>query len=143
VEAYERQGNRKDVRERPLRLLLDTSVFIFAAQSPERLSKRAAAVLMNPGNIRQLSSISLTEISIKAALGKLDMSVSDVRVALEDLCVGILPFTADHAFRLFEFASHHGDPFDRQIVAQAMVEEIPVVSPDEKFSLYRGLKIIW
>jgi PIN domain nuclease of toxin-antitoxin system len=124
-------------------LLLDTAVFIFAAQAPERLSKRATAVLMNLENIRQLSSISLTEISIKAALGKLDMSATDVRVALEDLAVSILPFTAEHAFRLFEFASHHGDPFDRQIVAQAMAEDIPVVSSDKKFSLYHGLKLIW
>jgi PIN domain nuclease of toxin-antitoxin system len=38
---------------------------------------------------------------------------------------------------------HHTDPFDRQIIAQALAESIPVVTPDEKFSLYKGLKIIW
>jgi PIN domain nuclease of toxin-antitoxin system len=143
VEADDRQGNRGDVRGRGLRLLLDTAVFIFAAQAPERISKRAAAALTSPENVRQLSAVSLTEISIKAALGKLHMSAFDVRAALDDLVVGILPFTANHAFRLFEFAPKHGDPFDRLIIAQAMVEQIPVVTPDDKFRLYKGLKLIW
>jgi len=54
----------------------------------------------------------------------------------------LLPFSAEHAFRLFGLALHHRDPFDRQIIAQAMEEDIPVVTPDDKFGLYKGLKVV-
>ena len=55
----------------------------------------------------------------------------------------ILPYTADHAGRLFGLPLHHADPFDRQIIAQALSENIPVVTSDEKFRLYKGIKVIW
>jgi PIN domain nuclease of toxin-antitoxin system len=126
-----------------VRLLLDTAVFVFAIQSPERLSRRAQAVLKNPANVRELSSVSLTEIAVKTTLGKLDISAAMVRQALEDLDVRVLPFTAEHAFHLFDLAAHHRDPFDRQIIAQALAEEIPIITSDEKFSFYKELKVIW
>ena len=126
-----------------LRLLLDTAVFIFAVESPRRLSSRAAAVLRNPGNVRELSSVSLAEIAIKATLGKLKISAEDARQAIRDMDIHILPFTADHAFRLFELPAHHRDPFDRQIIAQALSEDIPVVTSDDKFRLYNGLNLVW
>lgn len=124
-------------------MLLDTAVLIFSVESPERISKRATAVLKNPENVRELSSVSLTEIAIKATLGKLRFSAEIARQALEDMDVRILPFTAEHAFRLFELPAHHRDPFDRQIIAQAISENIPVVTSDEHFSLYKGVKLIW
>jgi PIN domain nuclease of toxin-antitoxin system len=126
-----------------LRLLLDTAVLIYAVESPERLSKRASAALRNPANVLELSSISLGEIAIKAALGKLRLSAAIARQAIQDLDIRILPYTAEHAFELFDLPCHHGDPFDRQIIAQALSEKIPVVTSDEKFSLYKGLKLIW
>lgn len=126
-----------------MRLLLDTAVLIFAVESPGRLSKRAAAVLQSPVNILELSAISLAEIAIKTALGKLNISAEIVRQAIEDLGIRTLPYTAEHALRLFELPLHHGDPFDRQIIAQALSEEIPVVTSDEKFGLYKGLKVLW
>jgi len=126
-----------------VRLLLDTAVLIFAVEAPERLSKRAYKVLKDPEHIRELSSVSLTEIAIKRTLGKLNISAEMARQAIEDMDIRVVPFTADHAFRLFELPAHHGDPFDRQIVAQAFVEDIAVVTPDEKFSRYKGLKLIW
>jgi PIN domain nuclease of toxin-antitoxin system len=126
-----------------MRLLLDTAVLIYAVESPERLGRRAAAVLRNTQNVLELSTISLAEIAIKAAVGKLELSAAAVRQALRDLDVRILPYTAEHAFQLFELPLHHGDPFDRQIIAQALSEQIPVITPDEKFKLYRGLKWVW
>jgi PIN domain nuclease of toxin-antitoxin system len=126
-----------------MRLLLDTAILIYAVQAPERLSKRAAAVLEDGENILELSAISITEIAIKTALGKLRVTAAMVRQAVQDLDIRILPYTGEHALRLFELPLHHGDPFDRQIVAQALSEKIPVVTPDEKFRLYNGLKIIW
>lgn len=126
-----------------MRLLLDTAVLIHAVESPRRLSKRAMAALRNPENILELSAISLAEIAIKASLGKLAISDVVARQAVEDLDVRVLPYTAEHALRLFSLPLHHTDPFDRQIIAQALYEKIPVVSSDQKFELYQGLKIIW
>ena len=126
-----------------MRLLLDTVVFVFAVEAPDRLSKRAFAALSNPHTIRELSSVSLTEIAVKASLGKLTVSASMARQAIHDMDIRILPFTADHAFRVFELPPHHRDPFDRQIIAQALWEEIAVVTSDEVFPLYKGLEIIW
>ena len=126
-----------------MRVLLDTAVFIFAVEAPHRLSKRAYTILKHPENIRELSSVSLTEIAVKASLGKLNISASDARQALEDMDIRILPFTADHAFRVFGLPLHHGDPFDRQIIAQALHEQIPVATSDEKFRKYEGVTVIW
>jgi PIN domain nuclease of toxin-antitoxin system len=126
-----------------VRLLLDTATLIYAVESPERLTKRAAAALRNPHNVLELSAISLSEIAVKAALGKLRFSAAFARQAIQDLDIRILPYTTDHALHLFDLPLHHGDPFDRQIVAQALWEKIPVITPDEKFRLYKGLKLIW
>jgi PIN domain nuclease of toxin-antitoxin system len=126
-----------------VRVLLDTAVLIFAVESPERLSERALAVLKNPGNVRELSTVSLTEIAIKTILGKLNMPAESVRQAVDDMDIHLLPFTADHAFRLFEVPARHPDPFDRQIIAQALSEDIPVVTSDEKFRAYAGVRVIW
>jgi PIN domain nuclease of toxin-antitoxin system len=126
-----------------VRLLLDTVVLIFAVESPERLTKRATALLQNTENILELSAISLSEIAIKAARGKLRLSAADTHRALEDLDLHILPYTAHHALYLFDLPSHHADPFDRQIIAQAVCEKIAVITCDEKFSLYKGLKVLW
>jgi len=126
-----------------VRVLLDTAILIFAAQSPERLTKLASAVLSNPENTRELSTVSLSEIAIKTASGKLKFSLDDIQRAIDDLCIRILPYTADHAFRLFEVPLQHADPFDRQLIAQSLCENIPVMTSDQKFSLYRGVEIIW
>lgn len=126
-----------------MRVLLDTAILIYAVESPERLTKRATAVLVNAHNVLELSAVSLSEIAIKTALGKLKLSAAVARQAVEDLGIRILPYTADHAFHLFDLPLHHGDPFDRQIIAQALAEKIPILTSDEKFSLYKGLKLIW
>jgi PIN domain nuclease of toxin-antitoxin system len=126
-----------------VRLLLDTVALIFAVESPERFTKHATAILQNSENILELSAISLSEIAIKVARGKLTFSAADMRRALEDLDLRVLPYTANHAFSLFDLPLLHADPFDRQIIAQALSEEIPVMTCDEKFSLYKGLKVLW
>jgi len=126
-----------------VRLLLDTAALIYAVESPEQLGRRATAALKNAQNVLELSTISLAEIAIKAAVGKLQLSAAMVRQALQDLDIRTLPYTAEHAFQLFGLPLHHGDPFDRQIIAQALAEGIPVVTPDEKLGLYHGIKVVW
>jgi len=126
-----------------VRVLLDSAILIYAVESPERLTKRATTVLENAENVLELSAISLSEIAIKRALGKLRLSADVARQAVADLNIRILPYTADHAFQLFDLPLHHADPFDRQIIAQALSEKIPILTSDEKFNLYKGLRLIW
>ena len=126
-----------------MRVLLDTAVLIFAVGSPERLTRRASNSIRSAANSLELSSVSLVEIAVKASLGKLAISVDIVRQAINDLGIRVLPYTGDHAFELFSLPTHHSDPFDRQIISQALAEGVPVVSPDDKFRLYKELTVIW
>jgi PIN domain nuclease of toxin-antitoxin system len=125
-----------------MRLLLDTVTFIWAAKSPNRLSRRARSVMDTPA-LLEISSISIAEIAIKQVRNKLDFSSDDVATTIEDLHLRVLPYTANHAFSFFQIPLHHTDPFDRMLIAQALSEKIPVVTCDEKFEMYRGLKVIW
>ncbi len=126
-----------------MRVLLDTVTFLWAVGSPERISRRAMSALANARTVREISVISLSEIAIKQARGKLTFYKEDVAQGITDLQLRILPYTANHADSLFDLPLHHADPFDRQIIAQALAENVPVITPDELFSLYKGLKIFW
>ena len=101
------------------------------------------AVLEGAATVRELSVVSFTEIAIKKVRGKLTFQKEDLAQGIADLQIRALPYTATHAYGLFDLPPHHADPFDRQIIAQAMVEDIPVVSPDRTFRLYKGLKVLW
>ena len=92
---------------------------------------------------RELSALSLSEIAIKGNAGKLDLSKEATLAGIADLEIRILPYAADHAYRLFGLPRHHTDPFDRHIIAQALAEDIPIVISDDSFRLYTGLKVIW
>lgn len=126
-----------------MRLLLDTVAFIWAVGAPERISTKAMRSLQHSQARLEMSAISLSEIAIKQALGKLNLSLDDAKTGIADLKVRLLPYTGDHAFHLFGLPRHHSDPFDRQIIAQALAEDIPVVTSDEMFKLYKGIRVIW
>jgi PIN domain nuclease of toxin-antitoxin system len=126
-----------------MRLILDTVTFMWAVSSPERLSRAAMSALRKETAVREISVVSLTEIAIKQIRGKLTFGKADAIAGVADLRLRVLPYAGDHAFRLFDLPAHHADPFDRQIIAQALVENVPVVTPDEAFSLYDGLKVVW
>lgn len=111
--------------------------------SPERISRVATTALQPAAVVVEISTISLSEIAIKHAKGKLNFPNETVLAAIKDLKLRILPYTARHAYQFFGLPTHHADPFDRQIIAQALAEDIPVVTPDEKFRLYKGLSVIW
>jgi PIN domain nuclease of toxin-antitoxin system len=126
-----------------MRLILDTVTFIWAVSSPQRLSRAAMAALRKETTVREISVVSLTEIAVKQIRGKLTFGKGDAIAGVVDLRLRVLPYAAEHGFRLFDLPAHHADPFDRQIIAQALVENVPVVTPDEAFSLYEGLKVVW
>ena len=126
-----------------MRLILDTVTFIWAVSTPERLSRAAMSALRKATAVREISVVSLAEIAVKQSRGKLTFGRTDVMAGVADLRLRVLPYAAAHAFRLFGLPVHHADPFDRQIIAQALVENVPVVTPDESFKLYDGLKVVW
>lgn len=126
-----------------MRILLDSAAFIFALSALPRLSRKARSILDSDDDLLEISPISLSEIAIKSRLGKLDLSAERVRAGMVDLKLRSLPFTAEHAYQMFNLPLHHSDPFDRQIIAQALSEDIPVLTSDVKFKLYKGLQVIW
>jgi PIN domain nuclease of toxin-antitoxin system len=126
-----------------MRLILDTVTFIWAISTPERLSRAAISALRKRTAVREISVVSLTEVAVKQARGKLAFSKADATAGVADLRLRVLPYSAEHAFRLFDLPTHHADPFDRQIIAQALAEDIAVVTPDEAFLAYEGLKVVW
>src|SRR2546423_10171221 len=126
-----------------MRLILDTVTFIWAVSAPERLSRAAAAALRKSTTLREVSVVSLVEIALKEARGKLTFTNADVTAGVEDLQLRVLPYSGQHAFHLFDLPTHHADPFDRQIIAQALAEDVAVVTPDKAFHLYKGLKVVW
>lgn len=83
------------------------------------------------------------EIAIKHTIGKIDMPEELAHQAVRDLRLSVLPFDERHAYRMFGLPLHHRDPFDRMIIATAIVEKMPLVSGDRQFKLYSGLQRIW
>jgi PIN domain nuclease of toxin-antitoxin system len=126
-----------------MRLILDTVTFMWAVSSPERLSRAAMSALRKETAVREISVVSLTEIAVKQIRGKLTFGKAAAIAGVADLRLRVLPYSAEHAFRLFDLPAHHADPFDRQIIAQALIENVPVVTPDQAFSLYEDLKVVW
>ena len=126
-----------------MRVLLDTMAFLFAIEDPDRLSRKARTLLGDPSNQRELSVISLAEIAMKNAAAKLNLSREDAMDALRRLQVGMLPYTEPHVLELMTLPVHHRDPFDRMLIAQALADDVPVMTCDKEFRKYKGLEVIW
>jgi PIN domain nuclease of toxin-antitoxin system len=126
-----------------MRVLLDTLAFLFAIEDPDRLSRKARTVMGDPANQRELSVISLAEIAMKNAAGKLNLSREDAMDALRRLQVSMLPYAEAHVLGLMTLPVYHRDPFDRMLIAQALAEDLPVMTCDKDFRKYKGLAVIW
>jgi len=126
-----------------VRILLDTSTFLWAAGLEDRLSKPAEMLFQDPETAMYLSAISISEIAIKHDKGKLSFGLHDALNAMDVLKIEALPYTLIHAQRLFGLPLHHKDPFDRQIIGQASAEGVPVVTVDPFFKLYEGVDVLW
>ena len=122
-----------------MRILLDTQCWLWMAASPEKLSPRARALVRTTEHELYLSAASAWEIAIKHALGKLRLpqppSVT-CRPAVETLRTLPLPIDQSHALRVAVLPSHHRDPFDRLLVAQAQIEDLPILTADPVFGRY-------
>jgi PIN domain nuclease of toxin-antitoxin system len=123
--------------------LLDTNVALLSLVRPEKISAAARAAIEKGPNV--LSAISYWEVVLKSMKGKLD--VGEPRIwwadALRQLAATPLPLRPGHVDRLGELAAIHSDPFDRILVAQALVEGLDLVSSDGVLGGYAGLRVIW
>jgi PIN domain nuclease of toxin-antitoxin system len=115
-------------------LLLDTHIALWAITGDATLSKEFLDRLRHDPDI-YLSPVSLWEITIKQATGKL-AGPADLAEQVRDMGFHELPVTYAHALAAGRLPPHHRDPFDRMLVAQAATEALTLVSRDESIALY-------
>jgi PIN domain nuclease of toxin-antitoxin system len=131
------------------RFLLDSHVFVWMAQDPALLQPAARRALTDAIEIF-LSPVSVAELCIKSAIGKLPLPQAiqaDPATGFRELAgamgVVLLPLDLEPAAALLNLPRHHGDPFDRLIVAQALVNGLTLVTHDRSLAAYEGLDILW
>ena len=127
-----------------MNLLLDTHIFLWLNQSPEKLPMDVLELCHDSANTLFLSHVSPWEIQIKTNLGKLDLNVplhKMIETQQRDNDLKLLPIELAHIYALEKLEHHHNDPFDRLLIAQAMVENMPIVTVDSKIKLYTSVKI--
>ena len=128
-----------------MRLLIDSHALIWYVDQHQQLSPASHAAISDPSNELLLSAGSIWEIAIKIGLGKLNLTQPYslwMSQALNDLGMTVLPITVEYADAQASLPKHHGDPFDRLIVAQALVENVSVVSADARMDAY-GITRLW
>ena len=128
-----------------MRVLLDTHVFLWWVEGARSLPAKARAAIVDPDNECLLSVASAWELAIKAGLGKLKLSLPVRRFVVENVAANgfrMLEIGIAHVGRIETLPPHHGDPFDRLLIAQALEEKLPVVTADPVFGKY-GVKRIW
>jgi PIN domain nuclease of toxin-antitoxin system len=116
-------------------IIIDTNIFIWSVQAPEKISKKHKMILENNNNNLYLSSLSLAEISIKKSINKLKITF-DLQQTLDKLNLEILDFKAKEAILLEKLPFHHKDPFDRMIISQAIANNYHLITTDKHFSNY-------
>ena len=128
-----------------MKLLLDTHIFIWWANEPEKLSEKAVAACQDNNNTLILSVVCAWEMQIKMQLGKLKINrpIEElIKTQQQANGLQVLPIELAHVFSLSNLPSHHKDPFDRLLIAQAKVEGATLVSVDPVFSSY-GVEVLW
>lgn len=128
-----------------MRLLLDTQAFIWWVLNDPRLSSSARAAISEPSNAVLVSVATAWEMAIKASIGKLDLPAPVAEFFRSQLSLNwftALPVMTGHALQVASLDHIHRDPFDRLLVATAMVEGIPLVTSDEEIRRY-PVRTIW
>lgn len=128
-----------------MRLLIDSQSLIWYVDHDHLLSPAAHAAITDPNNDLLLSAATIWEIAIKVGLKKLSLSMPYrqwMNQAMSDLGMTVLPITVEYTDVQVNLPRHHGDPFDRLLVAQSQVENIHLVSADPVFDQY-GINRLW
>lgn len=127
-----------------MRLLIDTQIFLWLTVSPERVRAEIRAMLREPDVTLFFSAASAWEIAIKYAKGNLPLPVTpEIFLPTRMQQYDMTPLSVEHrhAVAVAGLPRIHGDPFDRLLVAQAIVEGVPIVTADQNLSNY-PVKII-
>lgn len=121
-----------------MNLLLDTHVALWAITDSPKLPQRARELIESPKATIWISAASIWEIAIKHSLGRGDMPVSsqDARQYFQESGYRFLPIDADHTVAVEALPPHHQDPFDRILVAQALIEPMRLITHDSQVALY-------
>jgi len=124
--------------------LLDTNTFLWASGAPRALSGRARRICQSSAARRVVSAASLWEIAMKCSTGKLAIfnPTATLPVWLANLEARVLPVGEAHAYAAYGLPLIHKDPFDRMLVAQAVSEDLTVVTGDEIIQRY-PVKWVW
>lgn len=128
-----------------MKYLLDTVVWLWSIASVEKLNKIGRKVLDNGKEEIYFSAATAWELSIKARLGKLELPASPaecIPAFMAKQGLRPLPVTHIHAVKVYDLPTHHQDPFDRLIIAQAMTEEMTVLTSDRVFAKY-SVEVLW
>lgn len=128
-----------------MNILLDTHAFLWFINGDKKLSKNARELIEDSHNHRYLSMASLWEMTIKSSLGKLQIILPITELYQQHIVqndIELLPIDVAYLDTLHNLPFHHGDPFDRTIIAQAIVENMPIISCDTAFNDY-DVKCLW
>jgi len=122
-----------------MRILIDTSCWLWMVSEPQRLSAKARRLILDAENERVLSVVSAWEISIKHSIGKLQLPVPPAEFVPSRMAITLttpLAMQFPHALQASQLPLHHRDPFDRLLIAQAQIEKLPILTSDRQFKLY-------
>lgn len=127
-----------------MKLLLDTHTLLWFDGGDKRLSAHARRALEDDAAELFVSAASVWELAIKAGRGRLTLPrpVDEYIVALVDSGYWLMPITGAHAAGVAKLPFHHRDPFDRLLAAQALAEQMPLVTRDRVFKKY-GVDVRW
>jgi PIN domain nuclease of toxin-antitoxin system len=127
-----------------MRMLLDTHAFLWFVRDDDRLSRVIKEEIILLQNEVLLSHASLWEIVIKASIGKLDIQqrFEELIQRAQDEAMTLLPIDLDSLALVATMPLHHRDPFDRLLIAQALSQNLPIVTRDPAFAAY-PVEIIW
>jgi len=128
-----------------MKVLLDTHAFLWWITDSPRLSARAREVIQDSNNELFFSAASGWEIAIKAQLGRLQLPDNLEQFILEQLSLNailVLPIQLHHALRVYTLPQYHRDPFDRVLVAQSQIENLPILTADAQITPY-AVETIW
>ena len=128
-----------------MKVLLDTHTFLWFIQGNAKMSASSRSVIEDPSNQSFVSMASLWEMAIKFSLQKLNLGQPFDRLIPQQLVqngFGLLPISVGHVTGVVSLPFHHRDPFDRLLIAQAKMEQMPIVSCDAAFDSY-GIARLW
>jgi PIN domain nuclease of toxin-antitoxin system len=126
-----------------VKLLLDTHTLIWYAKQPENLSLHALGLINDKRNAAFVSIASFWEVAIKQSLGKIRITaVEELEARCRAQAFELLPMEMNAIHAVASLPDHHRDPFDRMLIAQAMVNDLLLVSCDPSLDAY-GIQRIW